>query len=358
MKHLNFILAAGLLAACTPTSDSPVQTEATTEVNASAPSCAGLDPCVLGGNIAVLGDGETAQDLIATAQQGARQFAEYFGQTPKSIAIVPGGVVSADLETKIRAAGFELILPWMSESDQMAFKTEAVRRQVEEQTKGMPEEQRNTIMDMALSQIKPSGPVSAKQKGVLTHELGHLWFIGAFERRAQTDGETKNAGHGYGGWAPDWLDEAAAVLMENDTLTQSRRAAFQTEDPGGLYPLREFLTMEHPAAKSAQELLKNYQDKNPDASVKEGESRAIFLTGDDADEFLKNAKDHDPVRFYTQTRGFVDFLTEQTHDPQVIAKIAAHLARDHDFENWLLAQSNLPDSMEGLEALWTEWAGL
>lgn len=349
MSRLIWAIALGLIAGCTA-----AKTPQETLAKMKASSCAGFEACMVEGGIAIIGEDKTAPALLRTAQTGARQFEQFFARKTPPIAIVPGGIVSPELGAKINAAGYDLILPWMSETDRQKFAAESVRKQVLEQTKGMPEAQQKAIIDMALSKIDASDSDSAtpKQKGALTHELGHLWFMAAFENASL---DRPVAGHGYGGWAPDWLDETAAILMENETLTQARREAFTKMTDDQLYPLRDYLAMEHPAAKTAKKLTQTYGGSDKDGSAGTGESRAIFLTGAEAEAFLGQAQDHDPVRFYTQTRGFIDFLTDQTNNPRLFGEIAAHLAGGDSFESWLVKRNDLPNELAELEILWRNW---
>jgi len=272
----------------------------------------------------------------------------YFGVENAPSAIVPGGETTAELDAKLEAGGYEVILPWMSAADKKAFIDSDIRRQVMEQTKGMPKEQQEAIIKMALGKVSMDnfspGEMSATERGTLTHELSHLWFMEAFKFKGD---ETQNE-HGYGGWAPDWLDETAAILLENETLTESRRKAFAKMKTDEFYPLEQFLAMEHPVLKSAQALKEKY-------GKEDGGSRAIFLSGEEADEFLKSSGGSDPVTFYTQVRGFADYVIKATGDEQIFAKLAKHLSEAKSFESWLVKTDGLPNNMTGLDESWNDW---
>jgi len=358
MKRLYPIILLGLLTGCSGPASKVLEPSQEAAALPSIASCGALERCLQDGNIAIIGADDTAGELLLTAQKGAAQFERYFGVPAPSAAIVPGGVISPELNTQIEDAGFEVMLPWISETGRKDMAAESVRQQVMDQTKGMPEAQRDAILKMALGKLEAAqddtpSETTEKQKGALTHELGHMWFMEAFKSPA-LDAETKV--HSYGGWAPDWLDETAAVLLENDALTQARREAFKAKGSDELYPLRDYLSMEHPAAKSAKDLLKNYNDPESGA-VNPGESRAIILTGAEGEAFLEKMKDADPVGFYTQTRAFADFMIEATNDPQLFAKIATHLAGGKSFESWLATRGDLPNTIAALDARWQSWPG-
>lgn len=64
----------------------------------------------------------------------------------------------------------------------------------------------------------------------------------------------------YAGPAPDWLDEMAAVLLENDALTDGRVEGLVTANAAAdelqaLWPLEEFFTMTHPAFEQARRVI-------------------------------------------------------------------------------------------------------
>lgn len=55
----------------------------------------------------------------------------------------------------------------------------------------------------------------------IRHEVAHLLFLNGVWP------STRGRSTRYGGDAPDWLDEAAAVAAESEGLTDARRAAFR-----------------------------------------------------------------------------------------------------------------------------------
>lgn len=86
------------------------------------------------------------------------------------------------------------------------------------------------------------------QASMLRHELLHQFFIRLLWHN---DGGPKQ----YGGGAPDWLDEAAAITGEPPYLVRSRRARFiKMLQSGAVIPMSRFLHMEHPAMGSARVL--------------------------------------------------------------------------------------------------------
>lgn len=343
MKLNNLIIPLTLLTACAfaPT--------------VKANDCGAFKNCVAKDGIAVLATPDIAEPILLIAGQGALGFERYFGLDAAPIAIVPGGEITPQMQDDLKAAGYSASLPWISSADKAKLRETTIRQQVMEQTQNLPAEQQAAILKMALAKAgnaaSPQGEISDTEQGVLTHELGHMWFVAGF----QPEGEEAKGSHGYGGWAPDWLDETAAILLENETLTEKRRKAFKIMAEDDLYPLETFLTMEHPALKSALALNEKMRlNKDLSGSGKRSGSRAIVLSGEEAEAFLKASGNSNPANFYTQARGFADYVMTATGDEQIFAKLASHLSGGGTMEGWLAQTDNLPDTLQGLREGWAD----
>ena len=348
MKKTVLLCLAGVLSACSNTNAVPGQEEVA--------SCEKLVPCVSSGRVAILGEDPNAIDLLEASLKGAEQFAFYFGFEPQPIAVVTGGIITPELRAEIETAGYPNALPWVSSSDRQLLIEGSIRRQVLEQTEGMPEAEQNRIIERALAKANVAATtkqvaesISPIELGALTHELGHIWFIASFTPAHEEGG----AGHGYGGWAPDWLDEASAILLENDTLTERRRASLRALPISDLYPLATLLSMEHPALKAAEAL----NDRKIEGQTP-GSSRAIVLTSEEAEQFLAQSESADPTIFYTQVRAFIDFLTARTENDRIIAEIAQSISSGNSFQTWLQTQASLADNITDLELDWLDWVAL
>ena len=183
-----------------------------------------------------------------------------------------------------------------------------------------------------------------KENGALAHELGHLWFISQFPDPSGAVGNN----HAYGGWAPDWLDESAAILMENAVLRDQRREALKELDPDQLIPLETFFMMEHPLAQAAKNLVKDQTQK--------GNQQVVFLTGEEADKFLKESGQDDAGNFYSQVAGFAQYMIETTGDKTIFAKIAAHLSKGSNVSNWIETSPHFKNLAQ-LDSAWQAWVG-
>lgn len=303
----------------------------------------------------VLAEGKIATQILEVINDSAKRYEDYFSWTTEPVAVVSGGVVDAELEAQLNSAGYTVILPWFSSDDRHKLNLESVRRAVEEQTAGLPEAIQKQVMEKALAQVKPVDDDKTKlmdelEMGALSHELGHLWFMKQFSR----DESDASSAPEYASWAPDWLDESVAVLLENEALTDSRRQQYREASDTGFVPLKDFFSMQHPVFKAAQSLVQQTGDKNGSGDF--SGAKAIVLTGDEAEAFF-NESSSDPAGFYLQVRLFVDFLFEKSDDPTVIDKIAKGLADGKSFEEWVQSNeySGLPNDMNKLNKLWQQW---
>lgn len=349
MKHLLSLSAALGLMACS----SVAQTDAS---RADASPCIALKlECSGSGNILIVGSAEEHADLLNTALAASEKFEDTFDRSPAKTVIVPGGVISADMTKALKAAGYPVQLPWVSAADKAKLREASIVRQVEEQTKGLPQAVKESAMKQALAAVKAGvedQQANALQAGAFAHELGHMWFINAFS----PGNSERQTGHAYGGWAPDWLDETAAVLMENPALNKRRRAAFKGFAFEDVIPLAEFLTMEHPAAQSAKELRNLLPSTSSDGPS--SESRAIVLTGKEAEEFLKKSGGNKAANFYAQVQVFSDFLLSYSDDTAIYISLTEGLLAGASFETWLAGKGQewgLPQSVEALDAAWLKW---
>ena len=173
------------------------------------------------------------------------------------------------------------------------------------------------------------------EANLVPHELGHLWYEAAFWA-----GAPRASGDRYGSAGPDWLDEVAAILMENDAAAQAHRQRFadgRRKDPEQTHPappeipLPTFVTMVHPVTASL-----------PPPGVDTG---PVMIVGK-------------PSLFYSQSRVFADYLTDRSEDPRILARISEGLRSGAAFGDWLAREGRrhrLPSTMAALESDWRGW---
>lgn len=320
---------------------------------APALSCA-----VAGRGVALAGTAEEAQRLAGYARAAEARFAARFGRD-----IAPYAVLStppAPDRAALRAAGFAHVLPWPAPR---AF-DEAARRSVEQGTRrfaasqNMSPAQTEEVVARALSQIPDARAQAALDAGMVPHELGHLWFTAAFwPEQADTD---PDAPRHYGGPGPDWLDEAAAVVLEDEPTGAQRRDQFRAlmrdetvpavgpvDGRAMLLDLPGLLAREHPglarAVAAAPEIVSGSGGVGVSFTPAGAGARPAALER----------------VFYIQTRVFADYLIQTSGRPTILADIAQALASGRSFEAWLASEGpahGLPSSVAALQAAWREYA--
>ncbi|MEN1727242.1 MAG: hypothetical protein AAGJ52_02270 [Pseudomonadota bacterium] len=277
-----------------------------------------------------------------------------------------GAVVSVRYATQmaaLRAAGVDWVLPWRF--PELTADVDPVRAALEEQIRGQIEAQLSTrgqtpdptrvdaLLAQALAQLDEQRSVSdssesssttGKRMDAIRHEIAHLLFM------RELWPSTSNGAQQYGGDAPDWLDETAAVLAESESMTRDRRAALiDAVGAETLLPLAEYLSMPHPSFGDGA-----FAAMIEEARANADDTGVIFITTEDSD-----ARIDDAALFYTQTRAWIDFLTERSGERQVFAHITEALKAGASFEGWLLAEGpdlGLPAQLPLLEAEFLAWA--
>lgn len=316
-----------------------------------------LNCAAAGHGVVLAATAAEAERLAGYARAGEARFAAQFGR-----AIAPYVVVSTPpmpQRAALNAAGFAHVLPWPAPR---AF-DEAARRSVEQgarrfaASQNMSLVQTEEVVARALSQIPDARAQAALDAAMIPHELGHLWFTHAFwPQRASTDAD---APRHYGGPGPDWLDEAAAVVLEDETAAAQRRDQFRVLMKGETVPavgpvdgramlldLPGLLAREHPGLARAA------------AAAPE-----VTASGGVGVSFTPAGAGPRPAAlervFYIQTRVFADYLMKRSGRPAILGDIAQGLASGSSFEAWLAsdgAAHGLPSTISALSDGWRDYA--
>lgn len=166
----------------------------------------------------------------------------------------------------------------------------------------------------------PDGRVIPPPAYLLRHEIGHDLFVRYLVPNTRRDQ--------YGGDAPDWLDETAAVAFERDDLRATRRrAAARYAGQGTLIPLARFLTMIHPEAATSV------------ATPDDGTTRAFEATSEDT------------AKFYAMAGAFHDFLVARTGNRAVVADLAAVVRHGDPLAPWIIDRTGHRRARRGLRAV-------
>ncbi|KPN19828.1 hypothetical protein AO715_07675 [Xanthomonas sp. Mitacek01] len=293
------------------------------------------------------GTPDAAADLAADASSVAMEFSRYFGRPAPRGAVIAAGTaqtISASTTDALKAAGATWQLPWLDGAERRDLQRSALEKQLRARLPDASDADIRARIDAAIP-AQPATTQDATDRSALRHEIGHMALMRAFWPAPSA--QAAAAGH-YGGPGPDWLDELAAVLMESDTMADSRRALLGRPDASDhLRPLDVFFAQSHPMAAQLPAL-------QAQATSEAGAGgRVRVLSGEAAQRLAGNAR-----WFYAQARGVADFLLASSDDPAVFGSIAAFLADGGDMDGWLAAHGKrygLPTTVAALGAAWTQW---
>lgn len=287
------------------------------------------------------------------------------------VAGLRGAVVDASLAEKydqIKAA-FDLdwVMPWSFDLFDVSLEPDpagpsdsqkaSIREQIIEQLSvggRTPEPARiEAVYQQALKQYAEQtadrGTASQPDQTVkpLRHEIAHKLFMSAVWPPV----EGKPA---YGGGAPDWLDEVAAILAEDEVLTGARRKqARDLAAAGDLIPLERFFSMQHPAYEGALEMVRRFKETSGDTS-----SSGVYSFSSEDFEAAGIDLDADAGKFYAQARGFIDYLDNRASDPRSLSLITKSLMTGSSLEDVLVDHKQdlgLPSTVSALEADFFTW---
>lgn len=279
-------------------------------------SCAGTASAWVFGK-----DPQEVQRLAWTSYTAAKRFEHHFGHSPSPGIVVVSRNVDDAMRQGLRVPGAEWFIPVPSRED--------IRKMLEE-TDVPAFVDRDQLAQMADPAM------------MLPHELGHLWFIRMTDPDLDFWSSQPTEPQGYGGRLPDWLDEAAALLMEREEMVEERRSTFQADfAEGRIRRLAELVQMEHPA------------DETEPSEKPKGESGGARVSI----SFAKRGSTNEVAAYYNQVRSFVDFLLVQTKEPTILKEIAAASMEGESFETWLTANAQrygLPVTVEALEEQWKQ----
>lgn len=307
---------------------------------------------------------DRAAVLAAIAAQGEARFARHFDRSPPRYALIEGdGAFDAAVGDALAAAGYVWRFPWLSAKAQSDGMAASVRRAVEARAKaqGMTAEATEAMVTAALAQQQARQSPEAidrRERGVVPHELGHGWYMrGWWPEVPKVEGAKSQ----YGGPGPDWMDEVAAVLMEDDVLTAERRSGFASRlEAGGsererLLDLKTFLTTDHPMADRALDIARSSSPgaTAPQAGAPVRISRVGVMSGEEARSLAASG-----LLFYLQSRSFADYLIERAGPSRAFVTAADTFAAGGTTADWLArhgASLGIATDIDTLQSDWQAW---
>lgn len=292
-----------------------------------------------------------AREVAIEMAAASRAFERYFGMAAPSGAVVD--IAHAHHAPALKKAGADWVLPWRFGAGDAASspRADAIRTQVRAQLAAGGKEtdpaRVEALVEQALAQLgDKDGPKAAALEGTaIRHEIAHLLFLSKIWPSSPGNSQQ------YGGDAPDWLDEAAAVVAESDDMTNNRRRHFRKlTQAGGVIPLDEYLVMTHPVFAGG-----DFQTLIDQAREQAAAGGAAIVAASLPGEQLERAR-----AFYAQTRVFADYLLARSGNERVLLDIARSMRGGMTFQHWLATSSQaagLPGNLHALELDFTAWAG-
>lgn len=269
------------------------------------------------------------------AEEGREQFIRYFGEGPGSVAVSSGGSDDPEFMEWIHNLPVDNVLVWQEAS-------------------------------LLNTQEEP-------HVSLMRHEVGHKYHRNVFWSDHEVFLES-----GYGSPAPDWFDEAAAIILETNTEKAERRDLI-LNNPTKVVPLETLMTSSHPAhvgiplevlqqngvalPEPGQSLtlpggaVQMDEDNGdiPSETISTGPA-SIRLTSEQAAEIF--AGSIDPEIFYAQSLLLAEYLLDRSDNPLILRSLTEAFVEGHDFDDWLLVQSeqsDLPADMNALQSDWDIW---
>jgi hypothetical protein len=306
-----------------------------------------------------------AERMAGYARGAEARFEAAFGRPVTAYALLDTSAPAPAAEA-LRAAGYRNVLRWPTaaqfDAATRAGFERATRQFAASQNMSAGEADAMVARALAQREARTGAGQTGVHEAMIPHELGHLWFTEAYWPNAAA-GAGAGAGRPshYGGPGPDWLDETAAVILEDDESATRRRDQFARLLRGDVLPsmgravpreqvldLRLFLSREHPALAGGM---------GPPPTIPAGGSMGVAVTFTPAGS--ANARPAGATLFYLQARRFADYLIETSGRADILAAVARFIAAGGSMEAWLRSEGagyGLPASLEALDAAWRTWA--
>lgn len=269
---------------------------------------------------------EEAGRAAGALGDAARRYALHFGHAPSGALILSTDLDPLVARDHARTHGLDYAQVWLPAGATQAM-TERAMRQA-----GVD---RSTV-------TRARAGAAEREAVTLRHEVGHAMYAAMY----WPDAEESSLQARYGTPAPDWLDEAAAILVEPPEAQARHLESFidaAKHRPRTIPDLAGFLAAEHPVRSAA---LARALSRGP----RSGSGVQMMAAESGAFPGLHS--------FYGQSLLMALFLAETSGDPRILVPISAAIAGGATFEQWLAADGEargLPGDLPALQALWDAW---
>lgn len=344
----------------------------------------------------LIGPPDSTAQFAGAIDHAHQAFTLYFGEPAFKAAVVLGGVLNKRELTDLRKT-YPAFLSWMTAADSERRIRAALRRAMTMNEPDLTDDELDQKIDAALTQVQGSSSNQQarlkERQGVLSHELGHIYFGLTFypesmqklDVSAQQGGMQPMKSQRYGTPAADWLDETAAILMENpelrDRRTQNLKKVVDGENTGRISPLEDFFAMDHPVLGQLRQVTRGASPglvlppsggatqmvtrgarvnqsgpvlNSPPNSPPKSPDQPFFVVAVESNEPGAKSK----ADFYLQAHAFAGYIIEKTGKNTVLVDIARSLKAGQSMQDWLNntgSAMGLPTTVTAMDADFRAW---
>lgn len=270
---------------------------------------------------------------VGALDEAVSRFESAFGRAAPKVVLLLGDDPGPSLLQIIRDRG-AVSAVWPSAAQTRTLVRQALKAQLAS-LGGANSPEGEARLNAVLTRFDAQQPTSpsAVEVGTYQHEIGHAVFAAVFYRNAAP-------ADGYGTPAPDWLDEAAAIVVENQALNEARRARYSARDSAVCRPLASLFSTRHPQSSTG--------------GVR-GTVTVRVAVGPPTSEQGKEVSE--TAAFYMRVRAFLDYL--ESVRPRVFPAFADAVSGGMDVEMALRRvrdeTGDGPGAIAQLQAEYEQW---
>lgn len=253
---------------------------------------------------------DVARRMALGLRQASLRYQRHFGETPPAGVIITAASIPSDMNADLRKLGVWM-LPW-------------------------------PIQDIE----------NSTHADAYMHETGHMWFIrGVWREVSPPAGQSH-----YGGSAPDWFDETAAILIgragESDwQFPHFREALADPDRRDTMLDLVGLFDESHPALRADLEFNRQVAELRRKVAAGELEPGAFTLKRPQADG-------HAVTDFYARCKMLSEYFISRSADGMIFRDLAANIRDGGTVAGWLEefgVERGMPGSLDALDADWRAW---